>query len=196
MNKKELEIKLSLLKDYSDKKPSLEQYTTPSKNAADLLWQAYMNNDIFGKIVIDAGCGNGILGIGALLLGAKKAIFLDIDKRATEVTRSNLSDLGLNNFELIDSDIFDYNGKADILIANPPFGVQNAGSDADFLMKCSQLAGKIYLIYKGDGLKILHKIFSGKDVELIKSDELLLKNQFRFHTKNKAKTKIILAIIR
>jgi putative methylase len=196
MNKKELEIKLSLLKDYSGKKPSLEQYTTPSKNAADLLWQAYMNNDIFGKIVIDAGCGNGILGIGALLLGAKKAVFLDIDKRAIEVTKLNLSDLKLKNYELVNLDIFDYDSKAEILLANPPFGVQNAGSDADFLMKCSQLSDIIYLIYKGDGLKILQKNFPSKNVELIKSDELLLKNQFRFHTKNKAKTKIILAIIR
>jgi putative methylase len=196
MNKKELEIKLSLLKDYADKKPSLEQYTTPSRNAADLLWQAYMNNDIFGKIVIDAGCGNGILGIGALLLGAKKAIFLDIDKRAIEITKLNLSDLKLKNYELVNLDIFDYDSKAEILLANPPFGVQNAGSDADFLMKCSQLAGKIYLIYKGDGLKILQKNFPGKNVELIKSDELLLKNQFRFHTKNKTKINIILARIR
>ncbi|MDD2678499.1 MAG: METTL5 family protein [Candidatus Nanoarchaeia archaeon] len=195
MNKKELEIILSKLKDYSDKKPSLEQYITPSKNAADLLWSAYMNADIQGKIIIDAGCGNGILGIGALLLGAKKAIFIDIDKKAIMTAEENLKALKLKNFELINSDIFDLDLKADVLITNPPFGVQNAGRDVDFLMKCSQLSDKIYLIYKGDGLKILKKNFPDKNIEIIKSDELLLKKQFTFHTKDKAKTKIILARI-
>lgn len=195
LSKKELEIKLSLLKDFIDKKPSLEQYTTPSKNAADLLWTAYMNADIFSKTVIDAGCGNGILGIGALLLGAKKAVFIDIDKNAIDCAKENLNDLGLKNFELINSNLFDVDLKADLLITNPPFGVQKMNSDKDFLMKCSTLAKKIYLIYKGNGLKVLQKLFPNKSIELIKHDELLLKNQFRFHAKNKAKAKIILAKI-
>lgn len=195
MNKKELEIKLSFIKDFLDKKPSLEQYTTPSGIAADLLWTAYMNGDITEKTIIDAGCGNGILGIGALMLGAKKVIFVDIDKSAIKATNETLTELRLNNFEVVNSNIFDYNGKAEILITNPPFGVQNKDSDKDFLMKCSQLSDKIYLIYKGDGLKILKKLFPDKNIELIKNDELILKNQFRFHTKNNAKTKIILAKI-
>jgi len=195
MNKKGLEIILSKLKDYSGKKPSLEQYTTPSKNAAELLWTAHMNNDILGKTIIDAGCGNGILGIGALLLGAKKVIFIDIDEKAIGITEENLKDLKLKNFELINSDLFDVELKADLIITNPPFGVQSAGRDVDFLMQCSLLADKIYLIYKGDGLKILKKNFPNKNIEVIKEDELLLKKQFSFHTKDKAKAKIILAKI-
>ncbi|MFA5333402.1 MAG: METTL5 family protein [Candidatus Nanoarchaeia archaeon] len=196
MNKKELEIKLSFIKDFLDKKPSLEQYTTPSSIAADLLWTAYMNDDLTTKTIIDAGCGNGILGIGALMLGAKKVIFIDIDPSAIKATNETLRELKLNNFEVVNSNIFDYNGKADVLITNPPFGVQTKDSDKEFLMKCSKLSNTIYLIYKGDGLKILQKLFPEKNVEVIKQDELLLKNQFRFHTKNKAKTKIILVIIK
>jgi predicted RNA methylase len=195
MKKKELEIKLSFIKDFLDKKPSLEQYTTPSKNAADLLWTAYMNDDIEDKIIIDAGCGNGILGIGALMLGAKKVIFLDIDKRAVKTTNETLTELRFNNFEAINSNIFDYHEKAEVLITNPPFGVQKPGSDKDFLMKCSQLADTIYLVYKGNGLKILQKLFPDKNIKLIKNDKLILKKQFTYHTQNKARTKIILAKI-
>jgi len=44
-------------------------------------------------------------------------------------------------------------------------------------------------------MKVLRKLFPEKNVELIKSDELILKNQFSFHKKNLAKTKIILAKI-
>ncbi|MFA5303019.1 MAG: METTL5 family protein [Candidatus Nanoarchaeia archaeon] len=195
MNKKELEIKLSFIKDFLDKKPSLEQYTTPSSIAADLLWAAYMNEDINNKTIIDAGCGNGILGIGALMLGAKKVIFIDIDKSAIKATNETLIELKLHDFEVVNSNIFDYNGKAEVLITNPPFGVQTKDSDKEFLMKCSNLANKIYLIYKGDGLKILKKLFPDKNIEVIKNDELILKNQFSFHTKEKAKAKIILARI-
>jgi hypothetical protein len=59
-------------------------------------------------------------------------------------------------------------------------------------MKCSTLAKKMYIIYKGDGLKVLEKLFPNKDIELIKEGELLLKKQFSYHTKDKAKAKIIL----
>ncbi|MDD4353982.1 MAG: methyltransferase, partial [Candidatus Nanoarchaeia archaeon] len=183
MNKKELEIKLSFIKDFLEKKPSLEQYTTPSALAADLLWTAYMNNDIQDKIILDAGCGNGILGIGALMLGAKKVIFVDIDKSAIKATNESITELRFKNFEVVNSNIFDYNEKAEVLITNPPFGVQKPGSDKDFLIKCSQLSDKIYLVYKGDGMKILQKLFPDKNIEIIKEDELILKQQFSFHTK-------------
>jgi putative methylase len=195
MKKVELEIILSKLSDYVEKKPSLEQYSTPSAIAGDLLWNAFMKGDIYGKTIIDAGCGNGILGIGALLLGAKKAVFIDIDPKAVECAKNNLKSLGLTNYEAIVSDIFDINAFADIVLSNPPFGVQNPGKDKDFLMKCSQLAKKMYIIYKGDGLKILKKLFPDKEIELIKEGELLLKKQFSYHTKDKARAKIILAKI-
>ena len=39
--------------------------------------------------VLDLGCGSGILGIGALVLGAKSCLGCDIDPKAPEVVRSN-----------------------------------------------------------------------------------------------------------
>lgn len=43
------------------------------------------------KIIIDYGCGSGILGIAALLLGAKKVIAIDNDPQALIATRENAS---------------------------------------------------------------------------------------------------------
>ncbi len=40
--------------------------------------------------VIDYGCGSGILGIAALLLGARQVIGVDIDPQALQATRENL----------------------------------------------------------------------------------------------------------
>lgn len=45
--------------------------------------------DLKDKIVIDYGCGSGILGIAALLLGAKQVYAVDIDPQAILATRQN-----------------------------------------------------------------------------------------------------------
>ena len=39
--------------------------------------------------VLDMGCGSGILGIGACLLGASKCVGVDIEENAVEITRKN-----------------------------------------------------------------------------------------------------------
>ncbi|WP_053982109.1 50S ribosomal protein L11 methyltransferase [Marinagarivorans algicola] len=52
-----------------------------------LQWLAEQN--ITSKHVIDYGCGSGILGIGALLLGAQKVLGVDIDPQALLATQDN-----------------------------------------------------------------------------------------------------------
>ncbi len=42
-----------------------------------------------GKTVLDFGCGSGILGIAATMLGAVKAMGVDVDARAIQATRNN-----------------------------------------------------------------------------------------------------------
>lgn len=46
-------------------------------------------SELTGKCVIDYGCGSGILGIAALLLGAEKVLAVDIDPQALRATRDN-----------------------------------------------------------------------------------------------------------
>ena len=46
-------------------------------------------HDICGKIVMDFGCGSGILAIAAALLGARKVICIDNDPQALLATREN-----------------------------------------------------------------------------------------------------------
>lgn len=51
--------------------------------------------DLSGKTVIDYGCGSGILGIAALLLGAERVIAVDNDPQALLATLDNLERNGL-----------------------------------------------------------------------------------------------------
>ena len=51
--------------------------------------------DLTGKTVLDVGCGSGILGLCALLLGAQSAELVDIDVQATNVALHNAEINGL-----------------------------------------------------------------------------------------------------
>ncbi|VVB74746.1 putative S-adenosylmethionine-dependent methyltransferase [Candidatus Tiddalikarchaeum anstoanum] len=195
MTLKTIAIAVSKLKDYTGKKPSLEQYTTPSDIAARLSWLAFMNGDIEDKAVSDLGCGNGILGISALLLGARSVTFVDVDERALDITESNCKSLKFENYKLVNENVADFHEKCDTVIMNPPFGVQTPGLDILFLKQAALLAKKVYLVYKGDGLKIIVKNLPNHKITLLDEAELALKNQFSFHTREKSKTKIILVKI-
>jgi ribosomal protein L11 methyltransferase len=46
-------------------------------------------SEVQGKLVIDVGCGSGILALAALALGAAKAVAIDNDPEAIDVTREN-----------------------------------------------------------------------------------------------------------
>ena len=64
--------------------------TSDSYWKARLIAQQIANLDIPFNRIIDYGCGSGILGIAGLLLGAEKAIGVDIDPQALQATKENL----------------------------------------------------------------------------------------------------------
>ena len=75
--------------------------------------------DLNGKTVIDFGCGSGILGIAALLLGAERVIAIDIDPQALTATQDNAKRNQLNEDAIecyLPEDCPEF--KADILVAN------------------------------------------------------------------------------
>jgi ribosomal protein L11 methyltransferase len=51
--------------------------------------EKYLTQNSDPQVIADIGCGSGILGIGALLLGAKKVYGVDNDPLAVESTNSN-----------------------------------------------------------------------------------------------------------
>jgi predicted RNA methylase len=79
MRLRDLEIALQSIERITDLEITLEQYPTPAKIVANILYDAEITyNDIQEKTVIDLGCGDGIFAIGAALLGATRVIGIDI----------------------------------------------------------------------------------------------------------------------
>jgi len=77
--------------------------------------------------VLDLGCGSGILGIAAVLLGAKKAVGCDIDEKAPRVVMENgaLNDIFEDRLSVYSGDVLNDKwladkiaGKYDLVLAN------------------------------------------------------------------------------
>ncbi len=148
-SKSSLAIALSKLNVFISPDTKLEQYATDSEIAADVLWTAKMLGDIEGKKIIDLGCGTGILGIGALLLGAEEVIFVDKDKKALALLNKNLDSLDVTEgFRIVHADIAEFDDKADVVIENPPFGTRERHIDKDFLSKAFSCADIVYSFHK------------------------------------------------
>lgn len=79
--------------------------------STQLMLQWIDSYDFKNKIVLDAGCGSGILSIAVLKKNAQKVIGFDIDSNAIEATKKNLNYNDL--IELLDKKIFLYEGSWD-----------------------------------------------------------------------------------
>src|SRR3989344_4668217 len=150
--KKRLAVELSHLKNFDKVDVQLEQYATPSEIAGDWIWQAALQGDIEGKTIVDAACGPGILGCAALLMGAKKVIFVDLSKEAIEIARTNVATLEkeyeVGKSEFVCADIREFSAKCDVVIQNPPFGTKVKHVDKLFLEKAFTLAPIVYSMHK------------------------------------------------
>ena len=89
----------------------LEQYSTDIDTAYEFIHFVDYNVGITGKTVADLGCGNGILGISAALLGASEVDLYDIDEKAVYFAKQNIEKLHINNAKSIHLDMFDVDKK-------------------------------------------------------------------------------------
>lgn len=148
-SKARLAIELSKLAVFDDPNHLAEQYPMDSEIAADVLWDASLKGDIENKTVADLGCGTGILGIGALLLGAKRVMFLDADEKALALLRKNLGQVGMNQgFEITQADVRQFATKVDTVVQNPPFGTRSKHADKVFLEIAFDTAHVVYSFHK------------------------------------------------
>lgn len=152
---KHLESRLQELEDVTSPLLELEQYKTPPKIAAYLLWEAQTQyDDIDEKVVLDLGCGSGILGIGCLLLGAKSVLAVDIDEASLEVAKQNASYYDFSSEQICflqqDVTLLDTHGmKFSTTVMNPPFGTRGqAGLDVVFVQKALEVSSVVYSMHK------------------------------------------------
>ena len=95
MRVRRLAMMLSGLEQLQCPSVELEQYATDGDLAARWLTDISTFGDLHQESrVVDLGSGNGILGLGALALGARSVILVDSDKSACDVSQSNAEKMG------------------------------------------------------------------------------------------------------
>jgi ribosomal protein L11 methyltransferase len=93
-------------------------FGTGSHPTTSLCIEWLAENDITDKVVIDYGCGSGILAMVAALLGAKEVYAVDIDNQALLAARENIERNKLSEKIIVDHVDIASLPTADILVAN------------------------------------------------------------------------------
>jgi len=134
--------------------PLLEQYTTPGDIAARLAHTVAMRDPLSNARVADLGAGTCRLSLALALYGAPHLTAVDADPRLPLLCISAFESLGLEPPSYLVSMITRAGGplrpgSIDVVVMNPPFGVQRRGADTVFLAYAMVLgADRIYAILK------------------------------------------------
>ncbi|XP_069129327.1 rRNA N6-adenosine-methyltransferase METTL5-like [Argopecten irradians] len=208
---KELESYLEDVETFDKPKILLEQYPTTPHIAARVLHTIHTNyDDIHNKTVADLGCGCGVLGIGAKMLGAGHVLGIDIDEDALDVCYRNVNDFELE-VDLVQLDVTkigesvkqstpDHDETAsnsssrgscikeksfDTVIMNPPFGTKkNHGIDMLFVQTGLFLAkGAVYSLHKTSTRTHIEKKAKdfGVKMEVLAELRFNLENTYKCH---------------
>ncbi|RAH16995.1 MAG: hypothetical protein CMB58_002185 [Methanobacteriota archaeon] len=195
MRLRQLSMLLSKLEKCENPDVSLEQYTTSGELAARWIFDIAAFGDLSeGTSIIDLGSGNGILGIGALHLGANRAILVDSDSRCCEVSRKNAESLGgekscvvlESDVSSLDSDLTDI----DLVISNPPWGRQKEKADAPFLDLIESIGVVSHIMHSSDAKHIRTRFEeAGWSVEKYGEADFAIPASFDHHRSSRGVTK-------
>lgn len=199
LDKAALELVLEKLKDFEKPVEDLEQYRTPGDLASQILWDAYIRGDIPGKIIVDLGCGTGVLTYGSLLIGADNAVCLDIDWEALKVAGENLKEFR-GMFDLVAGDAgrppLRPRNEDCVVVMNSPFGVKKRGADIMFLKAALKLCSRVYSIHKYTprGLQVIARTAEekGYSAMVISAEFMKLKPRYSHHRKRVHRFKVAL----
>jgi len=186
MKQKDLEIFLTQLGSFKKPKLELEQYQTPPRLIATILWRALYLGELENKAVGDLCCGTGLFGIGAKLLGAKKVSCVEIDKDAIDIAKRNSVKAEVE-VEFINEDVRKISKSFDTVFMNSPFGIQGTIKDQEFLLAALNISKVVYSIhlYQEKNIEFLTRFVSKHEREIkeIIRAEFEIPKTYKFHSK-------------
>ncbi len=201
MKLKQLERILENLEGFSKPSPLLEQYRTPAPLAARLLFHAALRGDIENRRVCDLGCGTGVLGIGAALLGAREVIAVEIDRDVLAIARRNAMRAGVE-IQFFEADvkkpeIHTLTGSCDTVVMNPPFGAQQVHADRPFLDAAVTIAPVTYGIFNAGSRLFISSYLTGRaEIYEVIGGLLPIRRTFAFHRKEIREIPVEIMVIR
>ena len=172
----------------------LEQYTTSGDIAASWLAQIAAFGDLStDSSIADLGAGNGILGVGAALMGVPQVVLVEVDEQACSVAFQSIEQAGVSDSVEIFckrvDDSLDLSG-ADLIISNPPWGTQKPKSDRPFLDAIIRSNTIAHLMHSAEATHI-EAIFesAGWKVERYWETDFALPAAYSHHYSRQGKTR-------
>ena len=195
MRVRRLAMLLSDFAPHPSNSVELEQYTTDGDLAARWLADIAAYGDLAeGCTVADLGAGNGVLGLGALTMGAGRAMLVEADQAACEVAKSNAESLGFaDSVEVfhatLGSDPVDLSS-ADVVISNPPWGRQTPRADRPFLEAMIAAAAPAHLLHSAEATHI-RPLFedAGWSAERYGEADFALPAAYSHHSRQRGRTR-------
>ena len=187
---KHLAMRLSRLPPHPMRNAELEQYSTEGDLAARWL---LMIDDLNESRVADLGAGNGILGIGAHLLGASRVWLIEADAEVASV--AELASRGMEGVEVLKHVIqgtLPEKIDPQTIIMNPPWGRQTRGADLPLLEAAfSSSADIIHIMHSAEAthLETVAESF-GWVGEVLLEQAFRLPATYEHHTARAAETRI------
>lgn len=191
--RRRLAQELGVVAGFENPRAPLEQYHTPPDLAAHIVHVADLYNDIDNKIIVDLGCGTGMLSLGAALRGPKQVIGIDIDPAPLTTAKQNERRVGAKaEIAWIRGDATAHPlcpSESVTVLMNPPFGAQSGaeGIDREFLASVSELATVSYSVHN-EGSRSFIEAFAEDSGGLVTHSfgaEFELPKQFDHHREAK-----------
>ncbi len=197
MRQRHLAMRLSSLVPHPCQSVELEQYPTEGNLAAAWLTKIDLGDGFEGKHILDLGAGNGILGIGAAFLKARHVTMVECDPVTINTLQNNIRDVDGTSMctiieAMVDGTALNLEQPVDMVIMNPPWGVQTQRADRVFFETIFAMEIPIvHFIHSIDAEHLLPLAHSnGYELHSIYQDDFRLPAAYAHHSKNKASTRI------
>ena len=193
MRQRHLAMRLSSLVPHPCQSVELEQYPTEGNLAAAWLTKIDLGDGFEGKHVLDLGAVNGILGIGAAFLKARHVTMVECDPITVDALQSNVRDVDGTSMctiieAMVDGTALNLEQPVDMVIMNPPWGVQTQRADRVFFETI--FAMKIPIVHFIHSIDAEHLLplarSNGYELHSIYQDDFRLPAAYAHHSKNKA----------
>ena len=200
MRPKHLAIELSKLTPHPCTSVELEQYSTEGDLAAYWLLGIDQVDGLEGKKVLDLGTGNGILGCGCLLLDAAQVTMVESDLDVVKVAEINAEHIMRTTSGIatilhrhITKDSPRPKFSPDVVVMNPPWGVQTPRADRPMLEYAFSLDAPVVHVLHSAQSKHLQALAKehGYESEVMLETNFRLPPTYQHHVKRRAATPVL-----